>query len=179
MAQLYVAAIYQAGQGTEASAVRAYAWAKFAAQSGMPKGEQLAELKRPRLPPGSEQVADSLTAPYTTAALEKSLLPKHTGYGISGQRKSLVESRRGNRRQRCEAPPGGNSGDGLATELRDPKRALELLSSLKGESDDPTTFEIWAAAQAAEGNFAHAAKSELARVQAIRSCDPPQSARAP
>jgi hypothetical protein len=45
-------------------------------------------------------------------------------------------------------------------ELRDPRHALDLLQSIHGESDNPATFEIWAAAQAAAGDFPHAIRSE-------------------
>ena len=53
-------------------------------------------------------------------------------------------------------------------ELRDPKRALELLQSIDGESDDPATFEIRAAAQAATGDFAHAIRSEQKAIRVAR-----------
>jgi len=45
-------------------------------------------------------------------------------------------------------------------ELRDPKRALELLKKVKGDGDDPIVGEIRAAALAAEGHFPDAVKSE-------------------
>ncbi len=46
-------------------------------------------------------------------------------------------------------------------ELRDPRRALSLLDKVHaGVSDDPTTYEIRAAAQAASGSLADAAASE-------------------
>lgn len=51
--------------------------------------------------------------------------------------------------------------------LRDPHRALELLQKAFDElEDDPTPFDIQAAAQAAEGDFPSAVKSEK---KAIRS----------
>lgn len=45
--------------------------------------------------------------------------------------------------------------------LRDPKRALELIGRVEGDfSEDPTTYEIRAAAQAASGDYHGAGKSE-------------------
>ena len=45
--------------------------------------------------------------------------------------------------------------------LRDPKRALELIGRVEGDfSEDPTTYEIRAAAQAANGDYRGAVKSE-------------------
>ena len=75
LAQLDVAAMYQAGQGTPASDVDAYAWATLAAANGEARGKKLADEIRPRLAPGSEQAADSVTLSYTDAALQQTLLP--------------------------------------------------------------------------------------------------------
>jgi TPR repeat protein len=48
-----------------------------------------------------------------------------------------------------------------ATEAHDPKRAIELVNEVfKGVKDDPTAFEIRAAAQASAGDFPGAVKSE-------------------
>jgi uncharacterized protein len=52
--------------------------------------------------------------------------------------------------------------------LRDPKRALELLRSIDSESDDPATFEIRAAAQAATGDFTSAIRSEQKAIRRAR-----------
>jgi TPR repeat protein len=47
------------------------------------------------------------------------------------------------------------------SDARDPKRALALLDEVfRGVSDDPTAFEIRAAAQASAGQFPEAVKSE-------------------
>ncbi|HEY6514610.1 MAG TPA: energy transducer TonB [Steroidobacteraceae bacterium] len=65
--------------------------------------------------------------------------------------------------------------------LRDPQRALELLQkAFQDVYDDPTPFEIRAAAQAAEGQFADAAESEkkaISRAQALRWDVSPLQAR--
>lgn len=75
LAQFDVATLYQAGQGTPASDLDAYAWATLAAANGEARGKKLADEIRPRLPPGSEQTAASVTSSYTNAALQQSLLP--------------------------------------------------------------------------------------------------------
>lgn len=84
------------------------------------------------------------------------------GFGDSTQAKSWLEK---------AAAQGNHDGEldlsallAAASEpgLRDPQRALELLKTvLQGvEEVDPTTLEIRAAAQAADGDFAHAVASE-------------------
>ena len=64
---------------------------------------------------------------------------------------------------------------------RDPQRALELLQkAFQDVDDDPTPFEIRAAAQAAEGQFADAARSEkkaIRRAHALRWDVSPLAAR--
>ena len=58
------------------------------------------------------------------------------------------------------------------TAARDPRRALSLLDQVfRGVNDDPTAFEIRAAAQASAGQFEDAVKSErkaLAMAQALK-----------
>jgi tetratricopeptide (TPR) repeat protein len=65
--------------------------------------------------------------------------------------------------------------------VRDPQRALELLQkAFQDINDDPTPFEIRAAAQAAEGQFADAVKSEqkaISRAHALRWDVSPLEAR--
>lgn len=75
VAQVDVAVMYRAGQGTEPSDIHAYAWASLAARNGEPEGKDLADATRPQLAPGSERVAGWVTSAYSPAALEKSLLP--------------------------------------------------------------------------------------------------------
>jgi len=75
VAQLDVAIMYRAGQGVEASDIRAYAWASLAAQNGEAKGKALADTIRPQLAPGSERIAGWVASAYTPEALRKSLLP--------------------------------------------------------------------------------------------------------
>lgn len=52
--------------------------------------------------------------------------------------------------------------------LRDPKRALQLLQAARDEFDDPATFEIRAAAEAAAGDFPHAIESEQKAIRMAR-----------
>ena len=44
--------------------------------------------------------------------------------------------------------------------LRDPPRALDLLNRVQDVDQDPTPYDIRAAAQAAQGDFSHAVRSE-------------------
>ncbi|MGH8294242.1 MAG: TonB family protein [Steroidobacteraceae bacterium] len=75
LAQLNVAEMYHAGQGTAWSDVHAYAWAMLAAANGEAAAEKLADEIRPTLAPGSERIAGWLTQSYSRAALERTLLP--------------------------------------------------------------------------------------------------------
>ncbi|MGH8202412.1 MAG: energy transducer TonB [Steroidobacteraceae bacterium] len=74
-AQLNVAVMYHQGEGVAASDIHAYAWAMLALANGRQDARKLADWIRPRLAPGSEQVADWITAPYTATALSQRLLP--------------------------------------------------------------------------------------------------------
>lgn len=74
-AQLNVALMYASGHGVTQSDIHAYAWAMLAAENGEPRGKQLADTIRPDLAPGSERIAGWITAPYTPAALGRSLMP--------------------------------------------------------------------------------------------------------
>ena len=80
VAQLAVAYLYSAGMGTTRSDIDAYAWARLAAQNGETRGLTLANKLEPHLAlaPGSRKIAAQLTAPYTPAALERTLLPALT-----------------------------------------------------------------------------------------------------
>ena len=75
LAQFDVASMYEAGQGTQANEVAAYAWATLAAANGEARGKQLADEIRPHLAPASEQAAAAVVAAYTDAALQQTLLP--------------------------------------------------------------------------------------------------------
>ena len=78
LAQFDIAYMYAQGQGTPQSAIHAYAWAKLAAQNGQAKAVTLARELRATLAlaPGSRRVARWITAPYTPAALARTLLPE-------------------------------------------------------------------------------------------------------
>jgi TPR repeat protein len=52
--------------------------------------------------------------------------------------------------------------------LRNPARALELLKGVHDVDEDPTPFDIRAAAQAAEGDFSDAVSSEQAAISRAR-----------
>lgn len=75
LAQLNVAEMYHAGQGTAWSDIHAYAWAMLAAANGEAAAAKLADKIRPTLAPGSERIAGWVTQSYTNAALERTLLP--------------------------------------------------------------------------------------------------------
>lgn len=77
VAQLAVAYLYSAGLGTPPSDIDAYAWAMLAAQNGEAPGLTLAKKLEPQLAlaPGSRKIAARVTAAYTPAALERTLLP--------------------------------------------------------------------------------------------------------
>ena len=79
-AQLDVATMYLLGQGARQSDIHAYAWAKLAAQNGQAKGLGLAKQLLPSLAlaPGSTRIAGWITAPYTPAALRRTLLPRRS-----------------------------------------------------------------------------------------------------
>ena len=89
IAQLAVAYLYAGGMGTARSDIDAYAWATLAAQNGEAKGLTLAQKLQPNLAlaPGSRKIAAQVTAAYTPAALDRTLLPdlpKQRGSGIKG-----------------------------------------------------------------------------------------------
>jgi len=48
--------------------------------------------------------------------------------------------------------------------LRDPSRALDLLKRVQDVDEDPTPYEIRAAAEAAQGDFSHAAGAEQSAI---------------
>ncbi|MGH8268673.1 MAG: energy transducer TonB [Steroidobacteraceae bacterium] len=75
LAQFDVATLYQAGQGTPASAADAYAWATLAAASGEESGKKLADEIRPHLGSASEQAAGTVVALYRNSVLQQTLLP--------------------------------------------------------------------------------------------------------
>lgn len=75
-AQYDLAVMYGKGQGTRQSDIYAYAWASLAASNGLEKAKGLAESLRPRLAPGSEQIAADIEARYGNAILDARLNPK-------------------------------------------------------------------------------------------------------
>lgn len=77
LAQLNVAYMYYAGQGTRPSAIHAYAWAVLAAENGQARGRKLAKQLLPTLAlaPGSRTIAGWIIAAYTPEALDRTLLP--------------------------------------------------------------------------------------------------------
>jgi len=75
LAQFDVAAMYQDGHGAPQSDINAYAWAALAAENGNARGKELADEIRPKLAPGDEQAAAAVTAAYTDAVLQQTLLP--------------------------------------------------------------------------------------------------------
>lgn len=74
-AQFNVAVMYETGRGVDQSDIHAYAWAMLAAENGQAGAKELADKIRPKLAPGSEQIAGWFTAPYTPAVLSEQLLP--------------------------------------------------------------------------------------------------------
>jgi TonB family protein len=76
VAQFNVALLYERGEGTRQSDIYAYAWATLAAENGMEKAKALADSLRPKLAPGSEQIAADIEAQYGHAVLDQRLLPK-------------------------------------------------------------------------------------------------------
>jgi len=75
-AQFNLAVMYARGEGTRQSDINAYAWASLAASNGLEKAKSLADTLRPRLAPGSEQIAADIEAQYTNAVLDARLNPK-------------------------------------------------------------------------------------------------------
>jgi hypothetical protein len=75
-AQLEVAYLYHTGQGVGWSDINAYAWSMLAVDNGEAPGLLLARQLLPHLAPGSTKIAGWITAPYTPAALERTLLPE-------------------------------------------------------------------------------------------------------
>ena len=84
-AQLELAYLYSLGQGARQSDIHAYAWAMLASQNGEAKGQKLARRLLPalRLAPGSRRIAGWITAPYTPAALNRTLLPTYPHAGLA------------------------------------------------------------------------------------------------
>jgi uncharacterized protein len=76
IAQFNVAAMYARGEGARPSDIYAYAWATLAAENGVEKAKVLADSLRPRLAPGSEQIAADIEAQYGRTVLDQRLLPK-------------------------------------------------------------------------------------------------------
>src|SRR6266513_2651965 len=70
-AQYNLAVMYAKGQGVRQSELNAYAWASLAAESGEPRGKTLADELRPGLAPGSEKIAQDVSAPFSRAALNE------------------------------------------------------------------------------------------------------------
>jgi hypothetical protein len=93
LAQFNLAAMYVNGQGTTQSDIHAYAWATLAAENGEADGRKLADEIRPRLAPGSEQIAGWFTAPYTPGALSLRLMPVdvHTAEAAAQRREWIRE----------------------------------------------------------------------------------------
>jgi len=75
-AQYDLAVMYAKGQGTRQSEIYAYAWASLAASNGLEKAKSLADVLRPGLAPGSEQIAADIEAQYASAVLDARLNPK-------------------------------------------------------------------------------------------------------
>jgi uncharacterized protein len=75
-AQFNLAVMYARGEGTRQSDINAYAWASLAASNGLEKAKSLADTLRPRLAPGSEQIAADIEAQYVNAVLDARLNPK-------------------------------------------------------------------------------------------------------
>jgi hypothetical protein len=75
-AQFDLAVMYANGQGVRQSDIYAYAWASLAAKNGLEKGKTLANQIRPRLAPGSEQIAADIESQFSAAVLEAKLNPK-------------------------------------------------------------------------------------------------------
>jgi TPR repeat protein len=86
LAQLNIAEMYDAGQGTAQSDIHAYAWASLAEANGEAGAKALAEQIRPTLAPGSERIAGWIAAPYTQAALRRNLLPIRAPAATASQR---------------------------------------------------------------------------------------------
>lgn len=111
MAQLAVAYMYASGLGTARSRIDGYAWARLAAQNGAAKGLTLAKELEPALAlaPGSRKVAAWVTAPYTPAALERTLLPvllqPNTRSNASRSHPRNVASKRGGTRSPARCRP--------------------------------------------------------------------------
>lgn len=75
-AQFDLAIMYAKGQGVRQSEIYAYAWASLAAENGLEKAKTLADLLRPKLAPGSEQIAAGIAAQFGNAVLDARLNPK-------------------------------------------------------------------------------------------------------
>ncbi len=87
LAQLDIAYLYAGGVGTVRSNVRAYGWARLAGRNGEAKGRKLADKLRVVLTPAQRRTAARIVAPYTPAALRRTLLPTLThGHGCGTHR---------------------------------------------------------------------------------------------
>jgi TPR repeat protein len=75
-AQFNVAVMYAKGQGTRQSEIYAYAWATLAAKNGVDRAKALADTLRPKLAPGSEQIAADIEAQYGNTVLDRQLFPR-------------------------------------------------------------------------------------------------------
>lgn len=78
-AQLDVAYLYVAGEGTQRSVGRAYGWARLAGQNGKAAGDKLAAELQPALSPADKRAAARIVARYGAAALDRRLLPIAVG----------------------------------------------------------------------------------------------------
>jgi TPR repeat protein len=76
IAQYNLAFLYLKGLGVPQSDLNAYAWATLAAANGSAPAKGLADTLRPTLPPGSEEAAARITAPYSQGVLDERLMPK-------------------------------------------------------------------------------------------------------
>jgi len=75
-AQFNLAVMYARGEGTRPSDIYAFAWASLAAKNGVEKAKAIMDDIRPKLAPGSEQVAMDIEAQYGNAVLDQHLFPK-------------------------------------------------------------------------------------------------------
>jgi TonB family protein len=106
LAQLNVAEMYHVGQGIDWSDIHAYAWATLAAANGEAGAGALADRIRPDLAPGSQRIAGWLSAPYTRAALERTLLPEISSAPAKARRKSSIDPMIDCRRKVLAMPRG-------------------------------------------------------------------------
>jgi TonB family protein len=133
------------GMGCRPDEAKAVRWLSMAADQGDPNAE--IALAR-RLLHGAPSAADVTRA--------KALLERTAGPGTeeSSQDTQLLLA------AILAATP--------QSALRDPQRAMELLSKIDDADGDPTPLEIRAAAQAAQGHFHHAVKNERRAIRSAR-----------